>query len=74
MPTMKNRVAEMNAAEKKKPRESSFEKSKRDIADNVRAAKSSTDKPKLSTTESYRGSFKGGIMRVDKALQDAGVD
>jgi hypothetical protein len=67
-----------NREEDKPKRESLFAKSKRDQAeqqkDSANIAAQNANTPKLSTTVSYKGHFKGGIMRVDKALQDAGAD
>lgn len=58
---------DMTAAPKKM---SSFERSKRDIADNVEAAKKA--KPAVPEKKEPE-TFKGGILRVDMGLKKAGV-
>jgi hypothetical protein len=52
-----------------RPKMSSFERSKRDIADNVRKAKEAKPAP----TKPSGVVEKGNIMKVEKALKDAGV-
>lgn len=60
-------VGRANWEDKTEPKMSSFERSKRDIADNVRKTKEQPQpQPKAEQPA-------GGIMRVDKALKDAGV-
>lgn len=72
-------VASLNAQRTGK-KESSFEKSKRDVAENVarikRGSLEANTKQAIKETLNSKPGFtpsKGGILRVDKALYDAGV-